>query len=239
MADPPKHRTSQLLEVLQVLKQASHDLQANPSLISDDPNSAAIKALLELHTESDTIFSDDPNLSSLSRHLTDLKNLVDSLRNTKRGSHLSLRSFVSHKVSNHSASKIAGAIESEIQKWIDRVTIGELSVALREPIRDDEEEELVKEHNGNLVNKCTRKGRFEKQNTLKGAFGYFTQRKPSLMLCLSPWSNFRIGFLSSPQFHQFGPCLLFPFPTFPLSFPKCKEHTMDQRKRGDLMILSK
>ncbi|KAF7806447.1 Coatomer beta subunit [Senna tora] len=141
MADSPKLQPPQILQVLQALKQASHDLQAHPSLPADDPNSAAIKALLELHTESDAILSDDPNLSSLSHHLTDLKNLVDSLRNTKRG--LSLLSFLSRRVSAHSVSRIAGSIESEIQKWIDRESLGDLSRALREPIRDDDEE-LVK-----------------------------------------------------------------------------------------------
>ncbi|XP_028778247.1 uncharacterized protein LOC114734771 [Neltuma alba] len=137
MEDPPNHRTPQLLQVLQALKEASHNLQVNPSQHSDDSNSSAIKALLELHTESDAILSGDPNLSSLSKHLTDLKDLVESLRNTKGG--LGLRSFLARRTSAYSISRIAGSIESEIQKWIDRESVGNLSRALREPMRNEEE----------------------------------------------------------------------------------------------------
>ncbi|KAJ0030089.1 hypothetical protein Pint_13812 [Pistacia integerrima] len=50
--DPPP-----VLNVLEALKQASHDLQAHPSSSLNDFNSSAIKALLELQTESDTILS--------------------------------------------------------------------------------------------------------------------------------------------------------------------------------------
>ncbi|KAI9117248.1 hypothetical protein K1719_011414 [Acacia pycnantha] len=139
MEDPPNHSSPPLLQVLQALKEASHNLQANPSQHSDDANSAAIKALLELHTESDTILSGDPNLSYLSQLLTDLKDLVESHRNTKGG--LGLGSFLRRRTSAHSISRIAGSIESEIQKWIDRESVGYLSRALREPMR--EEEELV------------------------------------------------------------------------------------------------
>ncbi|KAK4257446.1 hypothetical protein QN277_007033 [Acacia crassicarpa] len=137
MEDPPNHSSPPLLQVLQALKEASHNLQANPSQHTDDANSAAIKALFELHSESDTILSGDPNLSYLSQLLTDLKDLVESHRNTKRG--LGLGSFLRRRTSAHSISRIAGSIESEIQKWIDRESVGDLSRALREPMRDEEE----------------------------------------------------------------------------------------------------
>ncbi|KAK3189256.1 hypothetical protein Dsin_028817 [Dipteronia sinensis] len=62
MEDPSTKEEPRVLKVLEALKQASHDLQAS----SNDSNSSAIKALLELETESETILSKDPNLSTLS-----------------------------------------------------------------------------------------------------------------------------------------------------------------------------
>lgn len=102
----------QVLKVLEALKQASHELQTHPT-----PNSStdsAIKALLELETESDTILSTDPHLSTLSQHLTYLKTLIDSIEKSAGRRH-GLRSFLSRRVSSHAISKVAGEIESEIQ----------------------------------------------------------------------------------------------------------------------------
>ncbi|KAK9268780.1 hypothetical protein L1049_000542 [Liquidambar formosana] len=134
----------QILKVLEVLKQASHDLQTNPSPHSDQPTSPAIKALLELETESDAILSTDPNLSTLSLHLSNLKSLVETLQKT-RGHH-SLRSFLTRRASTHSISRLAGSIESEIQAWIDRESIENLSRALQEPFTNNknEDEKLIK-----------------------------------------------------------------------------------------------
>uniref|UniRef100_A0A2P2NGK0 Uncharacterized protein MANES_06G045500 n=1 Tax=Rhizophora mucronata TaxID=61149 RepID=A0A2P2NGK0_RHIMU len=132
-----KEEISRVLEVLEALKQASQELQAHPSPESGQSNSPAIKALLELETESDTILSKDPHLSSLSQHLADLKSLVDTLQNS-RG--LSLLNFLTRRVSTHSISRVAGSIESEIQAWIDRESVENLAKALlKEPVQDEEE----------------------------------------------------------------------------------------------------
>ncbi|KAF4378340.1 hypothetical protein CsatB_014072 [Cannabis sativa] len=141
MEDSQKQEPPSVLKVLEALKQASHDLQNNPSLDSDDSNSSSIKPLLELETESDNILSKDPNLSTLSKHLSHLKALVQSLQSS-RARH-GLASFVTRRLTTHSLSRVAAAIESEIQSWIDRESVECLSRCLREPSQHNEDE-LVK-----------------------------------------------------------------------------------------------
>lgn len=128
MEEIEREENQQVLKVLQLLKQASHDLQSNPpSHQPTESNSSAIKALLELQTESDTILS-DPNLTQLSHHLSYLKTLVESLDKTRGHS---LRSFLRRRVSTHQIARVAESIESEIQAWIDREFVESLVKALR------------------------------------------------------------------------------------------------------------
>ncbi|OAY31504.1 uncharacterized protein LOC110631037 [Manihot esculenta] len=127
---------SRVLKVLEALRQASRDIQVHLTPESANSNSPAIKALLELETESDTILSKDPHLSSLSYHLTSLKNLVDTLHKCR--SH-SLRYFLIRRLSTHSISRVAASIESEIQAWIDRESVENLTTALKETVRNEEE----------------------------------------------------------------------------------------------------
>ncbi|XVE98412.1 hypothetical protein REPUB_Repub03eG0104400 [Reevesia pubescens] len=137
MEDPSsKEDNPGVLKVLEALKQASHELQAQPTHNSPHSNSSAIKALLELETESDSILSNDPHLSSLSQYLADLKTLVETLERT-RG--YGLRSFLTRRVSTHSISRVAGSIESEIQAWIDRESIESLIKGLKEPWKNEDE----------------------------------------------------------------------------------------------------
>ncbi|KAJ4709074.1 Armadillo-like helical [Melia azedarach] len=136
---PKKEEQPRVLNVLEALKQASHDLQANPGSNSAEFNSSAVKALLELEMESDTILSKDPHLCTLSQHLADLKTLVETLEKS-RG--YSLRSFLTRRVTTHSISRVAGSIESEIQAWIDRESMENLTKALEDPGKN--EDELVK-----------------------------------------------------------------------------------------------
>ncbi|KAI8565651.1 hypothetical protein RHMOL_Rhmol03G0277000 [Rhododendron molle] len=123
-----KEENQQVLKVLEALKQASHDLQSNPTPKPTESNS--IKALLELETDSDSILSNDPYLSTLSHHLTYLKSIVDSLENSKSTRRHGLRSFLTRRVTTHEISRVAGSIESEIQAWIDRECIENLARAL-------------------------------------------------------------------------------------------------------------
>lgn len=133
MDDSLKEDSPRVLKVLEALKQASHELQAHPRQDFDEPNSSAIKALLELETESDTILSKDPNLSSLSQHLSSLKTLIETLQKCRR--YLSLSSFLTR----YSIYRVAGSIESEIQAWIDRESVESLTRALREPKSNEDE----------------------------------------------------------------------------------------------------
>ncbi|KAL6223834.1 hypothetical protein ACLB2K_002692 [Fragaria x ananassa] len=134
--DQPKQDNPRVLKVLEALKQASQELQTPDSAES---NSSAINALLELETESDSLLSRDPHLSTLSHHLATLKTLVASLR--KSTHHHSLRSFLTRRASTQSLSRLAGSIESEIQAWIDRENLDTLTKALKQ---QDNEEELIK-----------------------------------------------------------------------------------------------
>ncbi|XWS17092.1 hypothetical protein CRYUN_Cryun33cG0038200 [Craigia yunnanensis] len=131
-----KEDNTGVLKVLEALKQASHELQAHPTHNSAHSNSSAIKALLELETESDSILSKDPHLSTLSQYLADLKTIVETLERT-RG--YGLRSFLTRRASTHSISRVAGSIESEIQAWIDREIIESLIKGLKEPWKNEDE----------------------------------------------------------------------------------------------------
>ncbi|TKY54795.1 hypothetical protein E2542_SST19207 [Spatholobus suberectus] len=119
-------KTPQIVQVLEALKEAAHDIQRHHT--SDSP---AIKALVELHT---IILSSDPNLSALSNHLDRLKTLVHSLNHST-----GLRSFLTRPLSTHSLSRVAASIESEIQAWIDRETVHALSASLRNPSPNEDE----------------------------------------------------------------------------------------------------
>lgn len=148
MEEPEEPQTSDsnqlVLRVLELLKQASHDLQSNPPRHkrSDSSSSSAIKALLELETESDTILSCDPNLSQLSNHLSYLKNLVETLQKTS--DHFGLRSFLRRRASTHEIARVAGSIETELQAWIDREFLENLVKSLHGFNPSESEEELIK-----------------------------------------------------------------------------------------------
>ncbi|GLT29643.1 hypothetical protein SLA2020_044960 [Shorea laevis] len=135
MEDPSSEEENpRVLKVLEALKQASHELQTHPTSKADS-NSSAIKALLELEMESDTILSDDPHLSTLSQYLSELKALVETLQQSRGHS---LRNFLTRRVSSHSITRVAGSIESEIQAWIDRESIEGFRKALKEPYNNEE-----------------------------------------------------------------------------------------------------
>ncbi|KAJ0701680.1 putative armadillo-like helical protein [Helianthus annuus] len=121
----PKHNSQQVLKILKALKQASHQLHQNPNTTFS--NSPAIKALLELEHESDSILSNDPHLTPLSTHLTALKTLINSPVQRHNG----LKSFIIRRVNSHEISKLAGSIESEIDRWIGRELVETLTQTLR------------------------------------------------------------------------------------------------------------
>ncbi|WJX90376.1 hypothetical protein P8452_72279 [Trifolium repens] len=121
---------TQLLQVLEALKQASHNIQQNNNHFSESDSS--IKALFQLHT----ILPSDSNLS---HHLNNLKSLVNSLHNSKP----SLKSFITRPLSTHSITKTAASIESELQSWIDRETVTTLSRLVTTTNNNNDEDELL------------------------------------------------------------------------------------------------
>ncbi|MFS7977834.1 putative armadillo-like helical protein [Helianthus anomalus] len=146
----PKTDSQQVLHILKALKQASHNLHQNPNPSQTDNNTvsseSAIKALLELEHESESILCNDPHLVTLSTHLTALKTLIEHSCNAQQRKH-GLRSFITRRVNSHEVSRLAGAIESEIQAWIDREFIKTLTQTLVHTgsvtVESDTKQELV------------------------------------------------------------------------------------------------
>lgn len=139
MEEARKEENQEVLKVLEALKQASHDIRnnpASPSSKNSHSKSSAIKALLELQAEADNILSNDPNLSNLSNHITNLKTLINNLNHNKGHS---IRSFLLRKVNTHEISSVASCIETEIQAWIDRESIENLVKSLQEDGEDEDE----------------------------------------------------------------------------------------------------
>lgn len=114
------------LIILKALKQASQTLQKN----HDDTSSPSIKALLDLPNEPNSILSNDPYLSTLSKHLTHLKTLIHTSSNTYSSSTHGIKSFLSRRVNSHEIQRVAREIEVEIQAWIDRELIESLERTL-------------------------------------------------------------------------------------------------------------
>ncbi|KAK9098594.1 hypothetical protein Syun_025639 [Stephania yunnanensis] len=125
------NETKQVMKVLDSLKQASQDLQNNHS-------NSTIEALLELESEADPIFSIDPNLSNLSNLLSDLKNHLEELHQLKGHS---IGSIIRRRFKTHEISRVAGAIQTQIQAWIDRENIEILVETLQ---GSDEDENKVR-----------------------------------------------------------------------------------------------
>ncbi|XP_074556223.1 uncharacterized protein LOC141812068 [Curcuma longa] len=139
-------RMSEVLGVLEALKKASKDIEANPhkGRGGSDCDSPSMKALLELQTGSDDLLSGDPCLSTLSDLLSRFKSLAASLESSSCeegrggiwGSILRRRSGKSDEM-----SRVAGSIGTEIQSWIDRVNADRLVSALLSADKRDEGEQ--------------------------------------------------------------------------------------------------
>ncbi|KAJ0965921.1 hypothetical protein J5N97_027059 [Dioscorea zingiberensis] len=140
-----------VLMALEALKKASKDVEINPNSGADDGggDSPSMKALLELETGSEDLFSGDPKLSALSHLLSHLKALASSLRSQsssnssggggRRGRGF-LRLLLRRRFDGSSEiSRVAGSIGSEIQSWLDREYADHLIAALRSQSSDDDE----------------------------------------------------------------------------------------------------
>ncbi|KAF8407167.1 hypothetical protein HHK36_006293 [Tetracentron sinense] len=135
-----EEENQQVIRVLQALKQASQDLQNNPISRKDDSNSSSLNALLELENEADTFFSNDPHLSNLSHHLSNLKTLVNKLQQCQD---YSIGSFLRRPFYNHEISCVAGSIEREIQAWIDREMVENLVKSIQGSVCEDEKVKIL------------------------------------------------------------------------------------------------
>ncbi|CAJ1973696.1 unnamed protein product [Sphenostylis stenocarpa] len=141
MDHTPKHS---LLTLLNALKEASKALHTptNPfSFLFPTDSRPAIDTLLDLEAKAHAAFSSDPNLSNLSRILSSLPTLIDKLHK-HRG--YFPRSLLHRHLTNCKISHLAHALRSEIQSYIDRVTVRDLVDTLQEPSSGDDEQHQVK-----------------------------------------------------------------------------------------------
>ncbi|CAA2977083.1 Armadillo-like helical, partial [Olea europaea subsp. europaea] len=120
-------RLQQVSKILEAIKKVSNDLQSKPSSDSVD----CIKTFMQLQKKSDSVFSADPRLSSVNQHLSELNELIQDVLDSKTGGR-SIRSFVTRRVRFHEISRISSLIESELQAWIDRETVLNLTKTLHQ-----------------------------------------------------------------------------------------------------------
>ncbi|KAJ1413165.1 Armadillo-type fold [Sesbania bispinosa] len=134
--DPSKHR---VLTLLNALRETCKDLHSktNPFsfLLFKTDSMAAIDALLELEAKAVSIFSTDPNLRNLSHSLSTLRTLIENLHKC-RG--YGLRSLLRRQITSYQISQLACSVESQIQAYIDRVTVQDLVKTLVGPCGEDE-----------------------------------------------------------------------------------------------------
>ncbi|PIN20300.1 hypothetical protein CDL12_07016 [Handroanthus impetiginosus] len=119
----------QLFEVLDALNRVSHGLRS--SCHSPDSDSSAIRALAELRAASNSMFSANRHMVSLSQHFSELIELVQELHKSKPTGH-GLKSFLIRRMKSHEISRLSATIESELQNWIDRETVLTLTETVAE-----------------------------------------------------------------------------------------------------------
>ncbi|MED6182490.1 hypothetical protein PIB30_028870 [Stylosanthes scabra] len=138
MDDDPHNHHHRLLTLLNALKQASVHLHTTTNTLSfflfkTDQSNAAIEALLELEPKAQALFSTDPNLRTISHTLSNLKTLIKNHGSSDGGT------FLRRQIAAFKISKLARSLESEIQAYVDRVTVIDLvKTLLREDAREDE-----------------------------------------------------------------------------------------------------
>jgi hypothetical protein len=149
---PPYNRASNhnpdILLALEALKRASKEVEVIATTSDDGGcSSPSMRALLELETGSDDLFSGDPLLCPLRQLLSELRSLsasVPSSPNKSIGASLVNSIFRRPKSPQHAMiSQVAGLIASEIQSWIDRETLGRLVSALQSQFSDEERATLL------------------------------------------------------------------------------------------------
>ncbi|KAJ6794861.1 putative basic proline-rich protein-like [Iris pallida] len=130
-----------VLEALRALKKASQDVEHTAA---DDAaggcDSPSMKALLELQTGSDNLFSGDPHLSTLSSLLSRLKSLLSSPSAPEKKQRFPPLLLRRRSRKPTEISLLAGSIGSELQSWIDRESLDRL---LSPSISDDHKSTLL------------------------------------------------------------------------------------------------
>ncbi|KAJ4792592.1 hypothetical protein LUZ62_043838 [Rhynchospora pubera] len=139
----------EILQALEALKRASKEVEVIATTSDDGGcSSPSMRALLELETGSDDLFSGDPLLSPLRHLLSKLRSLSSSLPSTPPNKSIGtsfLNSIFRRPKSPHHAmvSRVAGSISAEIQSWIDRETLHRLVSALGSQFSDEERATLL------------------------------------------------------------------------------------------------
>ncbi|KAL5559760.1 hypothetical protein UlMin_035971 [Ulmus minor] len=126
-----------VLPILHALKKASKDLQNNSMFVGcQNETKSAIEALLEMGAKANDVISVDPNLCNLSQLLSKLETLLEKLEKSQG---YDLRSLIRRQITNYKILQVAYAIESELQGYIDRLSVVELVTTLEESSEEDEQ----------------------------------------------------------------------------------------------------
>uniref|UniRef100_A0A7N0U7R6 Uncharacterized protein n=1 Tax=Kalanchoe fedtschenkoi TaxID=63787 RepID=A0A7N0U7R6_KALFE len=98
--------------VVKALKAASHEFPKKQIVSPELSSSSAITALLEVDEK-----ISDPILTKLAQLLTDLKTLVQKLREHQG---YSVTDFVRRRLIGYEASRVVASIEEVVDQWVDR-----------------------------------------------------------------------------------------------------------------------
>ncbi|CAL0305723.1 unnamed protein product [Lupinus luteus] len=133
-----KPQKQRVLTLLKALKEASRDLHTNPFffILNNKTHSKdTIEAFLNLQAKSVAIFNTHPNLHHLSDSLSTLKTLIEKLQKFQG---FGLRSLLHRQITLHKISQLANSIESEIQHYLDRVTVHDLVNTMEQGFNEEE-----------------------------------------------------------------------------------------------------
>ncbi|KAK4274455.1 hypothetical protein QN277_017669 [Acacia crassicarpa] len=135
--------SQRLLPLLEALQEAAKNLRANsiPFLFKND-SKIAIEAILEIESKSLAVFSANPDLRKLSALLRSLRALNEKLQKFEG---FGLRSLLNRQIIHYKISRVAYDVESEIQSYVDRLTIRGLVKTLVEESasEDDKVKDLI------------------------------------------------------------------------------------------------
>ncbi|KAE9603699.1 hypothetical protein Lal_00002309 [Lupinus albus] len=145
MMEEDKAQKQRILTLLKALKEASRDLHSNPFSFIFKNNTHfkdTIEAFLNLQAKSVAIFNTHPNLRHLSDSLSTIKTLIENLQKFKG---FGLRSLIHRQITLHKISQLSNSFESEIQHYLDYVTVRDLVKTMEQGFNEEEQVKVLVE----------------------------------------------------------------------------------------------